>query len=185
MVSGYLVYGCVNLLIVGLLFCLLTPARRSAVFVFRRSSFQETAAAIVAFAVGLGVYHLTARLNALLGYELQGLSYSIADPAAAAAIVLGAVVLAPVTEEILYQGLVLEAFTDRGFGPAAATLPMIGLFALIHLPNFGVAGTIFTAAWGVLPALLRLRFDNLSGAILMHALNNLFAYVLVVAVDWA
>ncbi len=62
---------------------------------------------------------------------------------------------------------------------------MTALFALIHLPNFGVAGTIFISAWGLLPAILRLRYDNLSGAVLMHALNNLFAYVVVVAAGLA
>jgi len=59
-------------------------------------------------------------------------------------------VLAPVTEEILYRGLVLGALTSRGFGPVSATVLMTALFALIHLPNFGVAGTIFISAWGLL-----------------------------------
>ncbi|KPN31070.1 hypothetical protein SY89_01812 [Halolamina pelagica] len=37
------------------------------------------------------------------------------------------------------------------------------LFAVIHLPNFGVAGTVFIAVWGFLPAILRLRYENLTG----------------------
>ncbi|MFC4245954.1 CPBP family intramembrane glutamic endopeptidase [Natribaculum luteum] len=185
LVSGYLFYGCVNLLVVGLLYGLLTPNQRAAVFTFRWPSLNETAAAIGMFVAGLGVYQITAQLNAALGYQLQGLSYSLSNPTAVLAIVLGAVVLAPVTEEILYRGLVLGAFTSRGFGPVSATVLMTALFALIHLPNFGVAGTIFISAWGFLPAVLRLRYDNLSGAVVMHALNNLFAYVVVVAAGWA
>jgi membrane protease YdiL (CAAX protease family) len=179
------VHGCVNLFVVAVLYGLLTPDQRETVFRFRRPSARELGAAVAAFAVGLGVYQLTAQLSALLGYRLQGLSYSLADPGAVLAILVGAVVLAPVTEEILYRGLVLGALTSRGFGPASAVVLMTALFALIHLPNFGVAGTIFISAWGFLPAALRLRYDNLSGAVVMHAMNNAFAYVVVVAAGWA
>ena len=185
MPTGYLFYGVVNLAVVGLLYTLLTPTGRSAVFRFRWPSVTEAAAAIVAFVLGLGVYQATAQLNALLGYELQGLSYSLRDPTAVAVVVVGAVVLAPITEEILYRGLVLEALTERGFGPVVATVLMTLLFAVIHLPNFGVAGTVFIAVWGFLPAILRLRYENLTGAVLMHMLNNCFAYVVTVAAGWA
>jgi membrane protease YdiL (CAAX protease family) len=185
LVSGYLFYGIVNLLVVALLYGLLTPDQRATVFRFRRPSAREAGAAMVAFVVGLGVYQVTAQLSAMLGYQLQGLSYSLSDPGAFLAILVGAVVLAPITEEILYRGLVLGALTSRGFGPVSATVLMTALFALIHLPNFGVAGTIFISVWGFLPAVLRLRYDNLSGAVLMHALNNAFAYVVVVAAGWA
>jgi len=183
--TGYLLYGLVNLVVVVALYGLSTPEARAGVFRFERPSLREAGAALVAFVLGLGVYQVTAAVSAALGYRLQGLSYSLDDPTTVLVIVVGAVVLAPITEEILYRGLVLEALTDRGFGPASATALMTALFALIHLPNFGVAGTIFISAWGVLPAALRLRYDNLSGAVVMHALNNLFAYVVVVAAGWA
>lgn len=183
--SSYLSYGCVNLLVVALLYWLLTPDQRAAVFTFRWPSLSETVAAIVAFGAGLGVYQITAQLNALLGYQMQGLSYSLTDSMAVFAILVGAVILAPITEEILYRGLVLGALTSRGFGSVSATVLMAALFALIHLPNFGVGGTIFISVWGFLPAILRLRYENLSGAVLMHILNNLFSYVVVVAVGWS
>lgn len=127
------------------------------------------------------MYQLIARVNAVLGVQLSGLAYSVDDPIALFAVVAGAVVLAPVTEEVLYRGLVLKAFTDRGFGSVGATVLITALFAVIHLPNFGVGGTVFISAWGVLPAVLRLRYDNLTGAVAMRVLNNLFAYVVVVA----
>ena len=55
-------------------------------------------------------------------------------------------------------------------------------FAVIHLPNFGVGGAVFILLWGPLPTALRLWFDNLTGAWLMHTANNLFAYVIVAGV---
>lgn len=183
--TGYLFYGVVNLVVVGVLYALLMPNQRRSVFRFEWPSLNEVGAAIVAFVIGLGVYQVTSAVNSLLGYQLQGLSYSLTDPTAVVTVLVGAVVLAPITEEILYRGLVLETLTSRGFGPAIATVLMTVLFALIHLPNFGVAGTLFISVWGMLPAALRLKYENLSGAVLMHAMNNLFAYVIVVAAGWA
>lgn len=185
MTTGYLCYGLVNLLVVGVLYLLLSPERRAEVFVLERPSRGELLAALLAFVAGLGVYQATAHLNAFLGYQLRGLSYSLQDPTSVLVVLVGAVVLAPLTEEILYRGLVLGAFTSRGIGPAPAAVLMTALFALVHLPNFGVAGTVFISVWGFLPALLRLRYHNLSGALLMHVLNNLFAYVVVVAAGWS
>jgi hypothetical protein len=31
---------------------------------------------------------------------------------------------------------------------------------------------------------LQLRYNNVTGAVVMHGLNNLFAYVIVVAAGW-
>lgn len=182
---AYLVYGVANLVTVGVLYVVLTPAERNAVFRFERPSLREIGWAVVAFVVGLGVYQATSALNASLGFELQGLSYSLASPSTAAIVVVGAVVLAPLTEEVLYRGVVLGTLLSRGFGTVAAVGLMTLLFALLHLPNFGVAGTVFISVWGVLPAILRVRFDDLSGAVLMHALNNAFAYVVAVGLGWA
>lgn len=183
--TGYLFYGLVNLLVVCVLYLVLSPKRRTDVFALERPSGREVLAALVAFVGGLGVYQLTAQLNAYLGYQMEGLSYSLTDPIAVLTVLVGAVVLAPLTEEILYRGLVLGALMSRGFGPVSATILMTALFALIHLPNFGVAGTVFISVWGILPAALRLRYDDRSGPVLMHMLNNLFAYVVVVAMGWA
>lgn len=52
-------------------------------------------------------------------------------------------------------------------------------FAVVHLPNFGAGGAVYVVLWGTLPTALRLYFDDLTGAVLLHALNNAFAYVVV------
>lgn len=68
--TGYLVYGFVNLLVVGLLYGLLTPDERSTVFTFEWPSLEEGAVAVVAFVAELGVYQITARVSVSLGYQL-------------------------------------------------------------------------------------------------------------------
>ena len=55
------------------------------------------------------------------------------------------------------------------------------LFGAIHIVSLGPTGVVYTAVWGILPTALRLYFDYLTGAWPLHALNNLHAYVLVVA----
>jgi membrane protease YdiL (CAAX protease family) len=182
---AYLVYGLANLVTVASLYAVLSPDERTAVFRISTPSPTELGWAVVAFGLGLGVYQLTSRVSGALGFELRGLSYSLSDPTTLVIVVVGAVVIAPVTEEILYRGFVLGVLLSRGLGVVSAVAAMTGIFALIHLPNFGVAGTLFISVWGILPAVLRLRFDDLSGAIVMHGLNNAFAYVLVVGLGLA
>lgn len=182
---GYLLYGLASIVTVGGLYVLLSSDEWAAVFRLSRPSGTELGWAVVAFAIGLGVYAMTSRVSAALGYELQGLSYSLSDPTTLAIIILGAVIIAPITEEILYRGLVLGVLLSRGLGVVSAVVIMTVIFALIHLPNFGVAGTLFISVWGLLPALLRLRFDNLSGAITMHGLNNVFTYLVAVGLGLA
>ena len=177
---AYLLYGLANVVTVGGVYALLSPDERPAVFRISTPSVTELGWAVGAFVAGLGVYQLTSRVSAAVGYELQGLSYSLSDPTTLVIVVLGAVIIAPITEEILYRGLILGVLLSRGFGAVSAVVIMTVIFALIHLPNFGAAGTLFISVWGLLPAILRLRFDNLSGAITMHGLNNIFAYLIVV-----
>lgn len=101
---AYLIYGLANIVTVGGLYALLSGEEREAVFRFARPSVTELSWAVAAFVVGLGVYELTSRVSAVFGYELQGLSYSLTTPSTMAIIVIGAVVIAPITEEILYRG---------------------------------------------------------------------------------
>lgn len=177
---AYLLYGLANVVTVGTVYVLLSREERTAVFRISRPPATELGWAVVAFGAGLGVYQLTSRVSAALGYELEGLSYSLNDPTALAMVVIGAVVIAPITEEVLYRGFILGILVARGFGLVRSVVLMTVIFAVIHLPNFGVAGTLFVSVWGLLPAILRLRFDNLSGAIAMHGFNNAFAYLVVV-----
>lgn len=178
--AAYLIYGLANVVTVGGVYVVLSDDERASVFRFTYPSLNELGWTVAGFIVGLGVYQVTSWVSALFGYELQGLSYSLTTPSTIAIIVIGAVIIAPITEEILYRGLILGTLLARGFGVVSAVVLMTVLFAVIHLPTFGVAGTLFISVWGIIPAVLRLRFDNLSGATFMHMLNNTFAYLVVV-----
>lgn len=178
--AAYLIYGLANVVTVGGVYVILSDDERASVFRFTRPSLTELGWAVAGFVVGLGVYQVTSRVSALFGYELGGLSYSLTTPSTIAIIVIGAVIIAPITEEILYRGLIFGTLLARGFGIVSAVALMTALFAAIHLPTFGVAGTLFISVWGILSAVLRLRFDDLSGATFMHLLNNTYTYLVVV-----
>lgn len=177
--EAYALYAVANVLVVGWIAVAFDRATLAAVAPVRRPTVREAGAAVAAFPVGLGVYQLSSALNDALGLSFEGLSYSLTDPATAALVVVGAVLVAPVAEEVLFRGLLLGYLLDRGWGPVTAGAAVVVTFAVIHLPNFGAGGALFVILWGALPTALRLSFDDLVGAWLLHLLNNAFAYVVV------
>lgn len=92
------------------------------------------------------------------------------EPQDVAALVVGAVVVAPVFEELAFRG-VLYATLRRRLGVAAAAGLSAGVFALAH--GYGVAGfaTVFTS--GMLWAWAYERTGSVLPGIAAHALNNL------------
>ena len=180
--EAYALYGVSNVVVLGGIYALLTGRARRAVAPFEAPSTRELGASAFAFVGGLLVYQVATRINAVLGTPMEGMEYALSDPTALALVVFGAVVVAPLAEEVLFRGLLLGHLLDRGYSPVVAGLAVVVAFAVIHLPNFGVGGAIFILLWGPLPTALRLWFDNLTGAWLMHAANNLFAYVVVAGV---
>lgn len=95
---------------------------------------------------------------------------------------LGAVILAPITEELLFRGLIFRGLYDRS--PLAAQLLTMVLFSLIH-----VSGYVGMYEWKMLffcfiqylPAAYCLNFayrysGTILSPILMHMLANLAAF---------
>ncbi len=96
-----------------------------------------------------------------------------------AALLVTAVAFAPIVEEFLFRGLLLQRWVvkwGRGWGVLAAT----AAFAVLHLSPVG----IFVFGLGL--AGIYLRTGSLGMAILAHATNNLLAFTVVplIAPDW-
>lgn len=87
---------------------------------------------------------------------------------------LGAVVFAPIVEELLFRGILLRALLRR-FTPAAAVLGSSVIFALVHY--VGDPNTLpflpALAGLGAVLAVATLRTGDLSRAIWIHAGFNL------------
>jgi membrane protease YdiL (CAAX protease family) len=138
--------------------------------------------------LGLALWvHLTGllRVAALLGFTLlvtgapsrlepiplEGIVSAEAKSAGAVALfLLITVVLAPLAEELLFRGLVLEGFL-RWMRPAAAVVATAAIFALMHA-GYGL-GALLVFFIGCVLGWARLGSGGLRVPILIHAAQNL------------
>jgi membrane protease YdiL (CAAX protease family) len=86
--------------------------------------------------------------------------------------VLGAVIIAPVAEELFFRGLVFNAW-EREYGTARAVVGSAALFALVHVVGGTVLAVIQVLFLGLLLAYVYMRARSLAVTIGMHAAFNL------------
>lgn len=180
-----LAYGCASIVVLLAMWGLLTSAQREAVFLFRRPDGTELIWTVLFFLVGVVVFPVVTVLAETAGAPApDGFTYTLADTRTVIAVVFGGVVVAPLVEELLFRGYLLGSLLGRGVSPVLAGAATIALFAVIHLPLWGVAGVIGISAWSVLPTVLRLRFDTVTSPWLLHAANNLWSNLGIVALGF-
>ncbi|MCW2606998.1 MAG: Conserved rane protein of unknown function, partial [Frankiales bacterium] len=120
---------------------------------------------------------------ALQGVDADNTSeYRGAAPLTLAGLAVAAVLVAPVVEELLFRGLLLQSLALRlGFWPAAVLSSAV--FGLLHTASLDAGGAALALATGVLGlglCLLARRTGRLGPGIGVHALRNA-AVVLLVA----
>jgi hypothetical protein len=116
-------------------------------------------------------------LQHLAGNETQEVVNELqnANGAKLAVLALGAGLLAPVVEELLFRGLLLRALMRR-FDATTAVAISGTVFALLHLvdPSLGtVVALPALATVGVVSGVLAVRTGDLSRSIMLHAGFNL------------
>lgn len=98
----------------------------------------------------------------------------------------GAVIGAPVLEEILYRGFIQQSARKVGLGPWPASIITGSLFAIMHLSAIPdenrISALTSLAVLGVALGLLRERAGRLDACILAHSGFNLFNLLLATAV---
>ncbi len=92
-------------------------------------------------------------------------------------ICLATLVIAPIAEEILYRGYVLQALLTKFSPPLAAILSAL-IFASIHIA-IGPGMVVYLFLGGLIPAFLYIKFRSIYPCVLMHFLNNIVAYVVI------
>lgn len=92
-------------------------------------------------------------------------------------IFLWSVIVATIVEETCFRGYLITVLEGR-FGILVAVVLSILLFALYHLP-LGAGAFIHILFWGPFPLILFLWTQSLYPSVLMHALNNLLAYIIL------
>jgi len=176
----FLATGAAMVVVMAILWWWLDPRERTAAFPFRSPSTTEVGWALAFVPLGVAAVMLVTEAMAPLGFEFTGPDYDLTDPVIVAGMIVGPLLLAPILEEAFVRGLLLGSLLDRGLSPSVAGLVTVLVFAAPHI-WLGVAGVVGLAVWAVFPTILRLRFDNLTGAALLHFLNNIIAYVVLVA----
>jgi len=172
--TATLVYGAANV-VVGLgLFQLLTPGVRRAVFRYERPTGEELAAAILVAAVAVVVIGpLVVRIASVLNVN-GSTSVATFDSATGAVIVgVGALLVAPVVEEVLFRGLLFGTLLTQ-YDSWIAILGSSAVFGGIHLFLSGLPGIFESFLIGVGFAGMRFRYDNLAGVSVSHALINAY-----------
>ncbi len=146
----------------------------------RRPAWRDLAWGLLGFLLGALAFALTTPLVQALGLgntgtgltRLAGLSIPFR-----AAIVL----TAGITEEILFRGYPIErlaALTGRlRLGAGIAYL----VFVLLHLPFWGLGGTVQIGLWSLIITWVYVRRRNLAPCVLMHVLNDAYAFILLPA----
>jgi membrane protease YdiL (CAAX protease family) len=92
---------------------------------------------------------------------------------------LAIVLTAGITEEIIFRGYVIERLnilTGRiGWGAAIGYF----VFVVLHLPFWGWGGTIQIGLWSLVVTILYVKRRNLPACMLMHVLNDAYAFLLL------
>lgn len=149
--------------------------------VFRRPSRGEVGAALAAAVVGIVIVIGFNRLAVATGLEPHDPG-RIETTLGLVSVLFGSVLVAPVAEEVLFRGMLLGHLLGRGYGLFVAAGLSILLFGLMHAFVAGLSSVVVTALLGVLLTALRVWYDNLVGAWLMHLLVNGWALLVSLAV---
>lgn len=104
---------------------------------------------------------------------VNGTTGSFDSSLGAAIFIVSSVVIAPVVEEYLFRGVALDALRPR-YGVAVAVVGSSVLFGAIHFLIGSVSALVSATLSGFVYAGMRIQFENLTGAILAHGLNNLY-----------
>ncbi|WP_313692927.1 CPBP family intramembrane glutamic endopeptidase [Halorarum halobium] len=139
---------------------------------------RDVAAAVLVFVLGAASYVVTTPLLAALGFEttVSGIETLARLPVA---LLIALSLTAAVTEEVLYRGYPIERLAElTGSVWVGAGLTFL-VFTAVHLPFWGVGGTLQIGVNALLLTLLYVWRRNLGACILAHAINDLYAFVII------
>ncbi len=141
-------------------------------------SLHDTWIGILGFIVGLGVFTVSSPLLKVLGLATTSIGiYKLSLIPLSIRILI--VFTAGVTEEFLYRGYSIEYLYRYTNDIKIAALIPTTIFILMHLLTWGLGGTIQIGLWTLVILTLYLKRRNLYPCILMHILNDAFAFILL------
>ncbi|WP_322813958.1 type II CAAX endopeptidase family protein [Chloroflexus sp.] len=143
-----------------------------------RTTWRDVLWGLVGFVLGALSFVVTMPLVTALGLETTttGISQLAQTPLG---LRIAIVITAGITEEILFRGYPIERFTEMTgkihWGAGIAYLA----FVLLHIPFWGLGGTIQIGVWSLIVTSLYVWRRNLLTCIMMHVLNDGYAFILL------
>lgn len=139
------------------------------------------AAGVLLQVVGSGLVELVDRVAGGLREQEAARVLDRADGPELALLVLGVSLLAPLTEELLFRGLLLRSLARR-FGAVVAVVASAATFAGVHLLDPATAPLLVPLALlGLVSGIRAVRTGELSQSLLLHAGFNLLSVVVLVS----
>ncbi len=92
---------------------------------------------------------------------------------------LAIVVTAGITEEVMFRGYPIERLGALTGRPALGALLAYVIFVTLHIPFWGLGGALQIGVWSLVVTVLYLWRRNLPACILMHLLNDAYAFILL------
>jgi membrane protease YdiL (CAAX protease family) len=141
-------------------------------------SWRDVLWGVTGFVVGVFSFVLTIPLVNALGLDAtSGGIAELAQIPIALRIVI--VVTAGITEEILFRGYPIERLNNLTGRLGLSALIAYVVFVLLHIPFWGLGGTIQIGVWSVIVTVLYVKRRNLLACMLMHILNDAYAFILM------
>jgi membrane protease YdiL (CAAX protease family) len=134
-------------------------------------------AAVAGFMIGVAIYLLVDwMLRQVQIPQVGGMNFRVLGFSDILALTFSTVLVAPIAEELFFRVLWVGGLAPR-IGRWLAGGVSIAAFAAIHYSYFGPGGVIFIAVWSIVPVILFFRFGDISAPLMMHMLNNAWAYL--------
>ena len=137
--------------------------------------------ALVGFATAMLLYPVIETIMEMIGIKMlwwneEGLTYSSLTDWCL--VTISATIIAPIVEELFFRGYLLTAFLEKIRNTPLAVCMSSLVFTSIHV-FIGPGMMIYIFLWSLIPSYLYLKTGSLYSSILMHALNNAFAYLIL------
>jgi membrane protease YdiL (CAAX protease family) len=145
----------------------------------RRPSTGDVLWALAAFVLGAFVFIVTAPVVKAL--NLTTTSEGIARLAQVPIeLRIATVFTAAITEEILFRGFPIERLNTLTGGRLVLSAAIAyAVFVALHIPFWGLGGALQIALWSLVVTALYVKRRNLPACILMHGLNDAYAFILL------
>lgn len=141
---------------------------------------QGAILALAGWFIAFWLYYAVEMIAGLVGIDMfwnESEFFALNSAWRVVVVVAATLIIAPLAEEMIFRGYVLQALLARLRTPAAAVLSAL-VFASIHI-GIGLGLTIYIFLGALILAWLYIKFRNVYACVLMHLMNNVVAYIVI------